>query len=82
MNNKLQAVLAGFVILISFFLFFMIICIEFTVTQKDIIIYILGVLSALDTQIISYYFGSSQGSREKTETMSKMMSTNDTPRQE
>lgn len=36
---------------------------------KDIIIYILGVLSAIVTQIFSFYFGSSQGSADKTEIM-------------
>lgn len=35
-------------------------------TQKDIIIYILGVLSAILTQIFSFYFGSSQGSADKS----------------
>lgn len=34
-------------------------------TQKDIIIYILGVLSAAITQILGYYFGSSSGSKSK-----------------
>jgi flagellar basal body-associated protein FliL len=34
---------------------------------KDILIYILGVLSAAVTQILSYYFGSSQGSKDKSE---------------
>ena len=35
-------------------------------TQKDIVIYILGVLSAAVTQILGYYFGSSKGSADKT----------------
>ena len=34
-------------------------------TQKEIILYILGVLSAAVTQILGYYFGSSQGSVAK-----------------
>lgn len=36
-------------------------------TRKDILIYVLGVLSAISTQIVSYYFGSSQGSKDKSE---------------
>lgn len=39
-------------------------------TQKDIIIYILGVLSAAVTQVLGYYFGSSSGSKDKTDAMS------------
>jgi len=36
---------------------------------KDIVIYILGVLSALLTQVYSYYFGSSSGSSSKSQTI-------------
>ena len=39
---------------------------EVTPEAKDILIYILGVLSAAVTQILSYYFGSSQGSKDKS----------------
>lgn len=38
-------------------------------TQKDIVIYILGVLSAAVTQILGYYFGSSQGSANKSKSL-------------
>ena len=40
--------------------------------SKDVIIYILGVLSAVLTQIYSYYFGSSAGSAEKSKTLSQI----------
>jgi len=36
-------------------------------SRKDILIYVLGVLSAIATQIVSYYFGSSQGSKDKAD---------------
>ncbi len=42
--------------------------------SKDIIMYILGVLSAVLTQIYSYYFGSSAGSAEKSRTLAGMQS--------
>ena len=42
-------------------------------TRKDILIYILGVLSALSTQIVSYYFGSSQGSKDKGDQLKEIM---------
>lgn len=38
-------------------------------TQKDIIIYILGILSAAVTQILGFYFGSSKGSEEKSRSL-------------
>ena len=37
--------------------------------SKDIVMYILGVLSAILTQIYSYYFGSSAGSAAKSKTL-------------
>ncbi len=41
--------------------------------KKDIILYILGVLSATLTQIYSYYFGSSAGSAAKSHTIANKM---------
>lgn len=42
-------------------------------SRKDILIYILGVLSAVATQIVSYYFGSSAGSKEKTDALKEAL---------
>jgi hypothetical protein len=42
-------------------------------SRKDILIYILGVLSAISTQIVSYYFGSSQGSKDKSDQLKEAM---------
>ncbi|MDD2306275.1 MAG: hypothetical protein PHP53_16345 [Prolixibacteraceae bacterium] len=41
--------------------------------SKEIILYILGVLSAVLTQIYSYYFGSSAGSAAKSHTLASQM---------
>ena len=50
---------------LSFVLFAVLIFVEVKPEAKDILIYILGVLSAAVTQILSYYFGSSVGSKDK-----------------
>ena len=50
-----------------------IIFVDVTPEAKDILIYILGVLSALVTQIASYYFGSSMGSKDKAEELRKVV---------
>ncbi len=42
-------------------------------TQKDLVVYILGVLSAVVTQIFSYYFGSSAGSARKTDQINQAL---------
>lgn len=38
--------------------------------MKDIIIYILGALTTVATQVVSYYFGSSSGSADKSRALS------------
>lgn len=42
--------------------------------QKEVVIYILGVLSAALTQILGFYFGSSQGSANKSAQLSQVLS--------
>ena len=68
-NKIILPVLAVGVIVLSFILFYLVVFDNDVVTSrnKDVIIYILGVLSAIDTQIIQYYFGSSSGSVQKTD---------------
>lgn len=66
LNKIVLPVLAIGVMVLSFLLFYIIAFDNDVVTtrNKDVIIYILGVLSAIDTQIIQYYFGSSSGSTQ------------------
>ncbi|HTJ50682.1 MAG TPA: hypothetical protein VL443_14570 [Cyclobacteriaceae bacterium] len=40
--------------------------------KKEIILYVLGVLSGILTQVFSYYFGSSLGSKAKTDIIQNM----------
>lgn len=74
-NKVITPILAIGTLLLSFILFYIIAfdTSVFSNANKDIIIYILGVLSAIDTQIIGYYFGSSSGSVEKTHTIESML---------
>lgn len=64
-NKVVTPYLALGVVGLSFVLFSILIFVEVKPEAKDILIYILGVLSAAVTQILSYYFGSSQGSKDK-----------------
>lgn len=74
-NKVITPVLAGVVLVLSFLLFGVLVFDSEIIdpSRKDIVIYILGVLSAIDTQIIAYYFGSSSGSVQKTDFMEKLM---------
>jgi len=66
LNKIVLPVLAIGVMVLSFLLFYIVAFDSDLVNtrNKDVIIYILGVLSAIDTQIIQYYFGSSSGSTQ------------------
>lgn len=66
-NKIVTPLLALGVVSLSFVLFTILIFVDVKDNAKDILIYILGVLSAAVTQILSYYFGSSQGSKDKSE---------------
>jgi hypothetical protein len=65
LNRNTSSILAITTVVLSFAMFFVVIRFDLTPEREQILIYILGMLSAIDTQIFSYYFGSSQGSREK-----------------
>ena len=65
LNKLVTPLLALGSVILSFVLFAVLIFIEVKAEAKDILIYILGVLSAAITQILSYYFGSSVGSKDK-----------------
>jgi hypothetical protein len=67
LNKVVTPVLAIAVDGLSFVLFAVLIFVDVKTEAKDILIYILGVLSAAVTQILSYYFGSSQGSKDKSD---------------
>ena len=73
LTKNINTVLAIGVISLSFALFAVLMTIEVKSMAKDILIYILGVLSAALTQILSFYFGSSQGSKNKQAEIDKMM---------
>lgn len=69
LNMTVTPLLAIVVTGLSFLLFTVLMFVDVKENAKDILIYILGVLSAAVTQILSYYFGSSQGSKDKDEAL-------------
>ena len=72
LNKIVTPILALGVIILTFVLFYMVMF-KALGAEKDIVIYILGVLSAISTQIVSYYFGSSRGSDEKQKQINSMI---------
>lgn len=74
LNRDLMPMMALGTILIVLALFYVLIFSPQIIKSesKDIVMYILGVLSAVLTQIYSYYFGSSAGSADKSKTLASM----------
>ena len=75
LNKIIVPCLAIGVLVSSFCLFGVLLLDDGTIdsSRKDVFIYILGVLSAIDTQIIAYYFGSSAGSTAKDQTIKRAL---------
>lgn len=72
-KNTLPLMALGTIVL-SFILFYVLIFSPTLIpaNSKDIVIYILGVLSGILAQVYSYYFGSSAGSAEKQKTINQI----------
>ena len=58
---------------LSFVLFGVLAFTEVQGSTKDIVIYILGALSSAVTMVLGYYFGSSAGSKEKSDEMKRLL---------
>lgn len=73
LNKIIVPCLAIGILGLSFSLFGVLLFVKVDPAHKDILIYILGVLSAICTQVTAYYFGSSAGSTAKDQTLKRMM---------
>lgn len=75
LNKIITPVLALGVLIATFGLFGFVLFDKGTIdpTRKDILIYVLGVLSAIATQIVAYYFGSSKGSSDKNQAIDNLL---------
>lgn len=73
-NKVITPVLAGGVVVLSFLLFGVTLFDSDAIdpNRKDLAIYILGALTTSVAQVLSYYFGSSSGSVQKTDFMEKV----------
>jgi Holin of 3TMs, for gene-transfer release len=65
-NKIVTPILALGTVSLTFLLFGIIVFAEVKPEAKDIIIYVLGALTSAVTMVLGYYFGSSQGSKEKS----------------
>lgn len=75
LNKIIVPILAIGVLVAIFWLFAYVLFDANTIdpTRKDILIYVLGILSGIATQIIAYYFGSSKGSSDKNTAIDNLL---------
>lgn len=73
LNKIIVPCLAIGILALSFALFGVLLFVKVDPAHKDILIYILGVLSAICTQVVAYYFGSSAGSTAKDQTLKRVL---------
>lgn len=76
LTKHIASFLALSALFLAFGLFFVLIYFPLDPTKKDIAIYILGVLSAIITQVFSFYFGSSKDSEVKNRLIHSQMTKN------
>jgi hypothetical protein len=70
LSKNVQPMLAVGILALTFFMYWYIVFSPSSkelmgTPMKDVVIYILGALTTVATQVVSYFFGSSQGSAEK-----------------
>lgn len=75
LNKVVTPVLAIGVVLLTLLLFAVVLFQNGAIdaTRKDLAIYVLGALSSICGMVVSYYFGSSSGSTQKTDYIEKIM---------
>lgn len=72
-NKIVTPILALGTVGLTFVLFVIIIFTDVKPEAKDILIYVLGGLTSAMTMVLGYYFGSSQGSKEKSKQLDDLL---------
>ena len=73
LNKIVTPILALGTVGLSFALFGVLIFTEITDASKDILIYVLGAVNSASTMVLAYYFGSSVGSKDKSEELKRAL---------
>ena len=73
LNKIVTPLLALGTVGLTFLLFAIIIFTDVKPEAKDILIYVLGALTSAVTMVLGYYFGSSQGSKEKSAQLDEIL---------
>ena len=71
-NKIITPVLALIIVVLTFAMWYMVLYKTFGV-EKDVVVFILGALTTLCGGVVNYYFGSSAGSKDKSDQIKKLM---------
>jgi len=71
-NKIITPVLALIIVVLTFAMWYMVLYKTFGV-EKDVVVFILGALTTLCGGVVNYYFGSSSGSKDKSDQIKKLM---------
>jgi hypothetical protein len=72
-TKNITSILAIGILLGSIIIAMLVFFVDFPDSQENILIFVLGSLFSIATQVVSYYFGSSQGSKDKTAELKEAM---------
>jgi len=73
LNKIVTPILALGTVGLTFILFGVIIFVDVDAESKDILVYVLGALTSAVTMVLGYYFGSSAGSKEKSQQLDEIL---------
>jgi len=73
LNKIVTPILALGTVALTFILYAIIIFTDVDEQSKDILIYVLGALTSAVTMVLGYYFGSSAGSKEKSQQLDEIL---------
>lgn len=73
LNKIVTPLLALGTVGLSFLMFAILVFIQVEPAAKDILIYVLGALTSAMTIVLGYYFGSSQGSKDKSDEIQRLL---------
>ena len=73
LNKIVTPILALGTVALTFILYGIIIFTDVDEQSKDILIYVLGALTSAVTMVLGYYFGSSAGSKEKSQQLDDIL---------
>lgn len=72
-TKNITSILAIGILTGSLIIAMLVFFVDFPDSQENILIFVLGSLFSIATQVVSYYFGSSQGSKDKTDELKGIM---------